>query len=127
MIYSLLIQCSASQSITLSALKFARALLEAKHSIHRIFFYGDGVHIANFNTAQPQDEQDVYKDWRTFIEENELDAVVCIAAALKRGVLNIEEAQRYERKPVTGAPYDLSGLGQLIEACAHSDRMITFA
>lgn len=128
MIYTLLIQCSpTSTSVASSALKFAEALLDAKHSIYRVFFYGDAVQLANQNTTQPQDEQDLFAIWQRFIGANELDAVVCVAAALKRGVLNAEEAQRHDLKPVTGTPYDLSGLGQLIDACALSDRVITFA
>lgn len=128
MIYSLLVQCSpSSYSTATAALKFTRALIDTDHVIHRIFFYGDAVSLANRNTAQPQDEPDLFREWRDLIETHKLDAVVCIAAALKRGVINQEEARRYQLQEVTGSPYDLSGLGQLIDACAHSDRLITFA
>lgn len=110
-----------------AALKFTRAIIDSHHSIYRIFFYGDAVQLASFNTAQAQDEEDLFCQWRETVRANKLDAVVCIAAALKRGVLDEQEAQRYALTPVTGAPYDLSGLGQLIDACAQSDRLITFA
>lgn len=128
MIYSLLVQCSpSSHSIVSAALKFTRALIDSEHRVHRIFFYGDAVQLASHNTAQPQDQQDLFKEWRELIEKHELDAVVCIAAALKRGIINQEEAQRYQLTEIAGDPYDLSGLGQLIDACAHSDRLITFS
>lgn len=126
--YSLLVQSSpSSPSVAAAALKFTQAAIDAGHTIYRIFFYGDAVQLANRNTAQAQDEQDLFEQWRAFIEEHQLDAVVCIAAALKRGVLDTQEAQRHQLQAVTGKPYDLSGLGQLIDACAHSDRLITFA
>ena len=53
--------------------------------------------------------------------------VVCIAAALKRGILNQEEAERYE-KPAHNLRdgFAISGLGQLVDAALMSDRLITF-
>lgn len=126
--YSLIIQCPpSSPTIATSALKFARALLSSGHSIERIFFYGDGVYLGNMNTAQPQDEYDLQSNWKNFIESHNLDSVICIATALKRGIIDEQEAQRYSLTPVTGAPFELSGLGQLVDCCASSDRVITFA
>ncbi|MGI9276190.1 MAG: sulfurtransferase complex subunit TusD [Endozoicomonas sp.] len=110
-----------------TALNFARELLVAGHSIFRVFFYQDGVHTASRLTSPPQDEQHLPEDWRLFIEEHELDAVVCIAAALRRGVVNDAEAERYELAGSNlSAGYELSGLGQLLEATVEADRLITF-
>lgn len=128
MIYTLIIQCApSSHSIAASALKFTKALIESDHCLYRIFFYGDAVLLANNNTVQPQDEADLFAQWRELVADHDIEAIVCIAAALKRGVLDAQEAERYEREPVTESPFVLSGLGQLIDACAHSDRVITFA
>lgn len=129
MIFSLIIQASApKKELAATALEFARSLLRNQHTIHRIFFYGDGVLLANSTNVFPQDEQDVHAAWRSFIAENKIDAVTCIAAALRRGVLNEEEKNRYQKTAVVLAPeYDLSGLGQMIDAAVHSDKLITFA
>lgn len=129
MIFSLIIQTSAQKAeLATTALEFARSLLRNQHTIHRIFFYGDGVLLANSTNVFPQDEQDVHTAWRSFIAENKIDAVTCIAAALRRGILNTEEKNRYQKTAAVLAPeYDLSGLGQLIDAAAHSDKLITFA
>lgn len=129
MIFSLIIQTSAQKTeLAATALEFARSLLRNQHTIHRIFFYGDGVLLANSTNVFPQDEQDVHTAWRSFIAENKIDAVTCIAAALRRGILNTEEKNRYQKTAAVLAPeYDLSGLGQLIDAAAHSDKLITFA
>ena len=109
------------------ALRFAEAVLEGGHDITRLFFYQDGVHSASANIVAPQDEIDVAALWRAFIQNHQLDAVVCIAAALRRGVLNQEEAQRYQRSAANlPAPWELSGLGQLHEAAQLADRLICF-
>ncbi|AMR67264.1 sulfurtransferase complex subunit TusD [Aquipseudomonas alcaligenes] len=109
------------------ALRLAQAVLDGGHEIVRLFFYQDGVHSASGNVVSPQDELDLPREWREFVQQHQLDAVVCIAAALRRGVLNAEEAQRYG-KPAANleAPWELSGLGQLHEAAQLADRLISF-
>ena len=64
---------------------------------------------------------------KAFINENGLDAVVCIAAALRRGILDAAEADRWERPTAnTGEPWVLSGLGQWVDALQTADRAVTF-
>lgn len=109
------------------ALRYAQAVLEGGHEIVRLFFYQDGVHSASANVVTPQDEQDIPAQWRDFVNAHQLDGVVCIAAALRRGVLNEEEAERYSRPAANlSAPWDLSGLGQLHDAVQTADRLICF-
>ncbi len=109
------------------ALRFAEAVLAAGHEIVRVFFYQDGVHSASANVVVGQDETDVAAQWRAFVSQHGLDAVVCIAAALRRGVLNPQEAQRYARPAANlPAPWELSGLGQLHEAAQQADRLVSF-
>lgn len=109
------------------ALLFAQAVLAQGHEIVRLFFYQDGVHSASANVVTPQDEQDLSLQWREFVATHHLDGVVCIAAALRRGVLNDEEAQRYQRPAANlSAPWELSGLGQLHDAVQSADRLICF-
>lgn len=109
------------------ALRFAEAVLAGGHEIVRLFFYQDGVHSASSNIVTPQDEQDLALQWATFVSNNQLDGVVCIAAALRRGVLNEDEAARHQRPAVNlQAPWELSGLGQLHDAIQSADRLICF-
>ncbi|WP_268796959.1 sulfurtransferase complex subunit TusD [Pseudomonas huanghezhanensis] len=109
------------------ALKFAEAVLAEGHEIVRLFFYQDGVHSASANIVAPQDEQDIAAQWRAFVTQHQLDGVVCIAAALRRGVLNEEEALRYQRPSANvPAPWELSGLGQLHDGIQSADRLICF-
>lgn len=117
---------SSSQS-AYSALQFARAVLERGHTIYRLFFYADGVHNGSLLATPPQDEINLPEQWQQLINDHQLDAVVCIAAALRRGVLDQTEATRYD-KPAANLRdnFELSGLGQFIEAAVVSDRVITF-
>lgn len=109
------------------ALLFAQAALAGGHEIVRLFFYQDGVYSASNNIVAPQDEQEIARQWREFVSQHQLDGVVCIAAALRRGVLNAEEAARYQRSAVNlEAPWALSGLGQLHDAIQDADRLICF-
>jgi len=90
------------------ALLFAQAALAGGHEIVRLFFYQDGVYSAANTVVAPQDEQDIARQWR-------------------RGVLNAEEATRYQRSAVNlEAPWALSGLGQLHDATQAADRLICF-
>ncbi|CAI8893875.1 sulfurtransferase complex subunit TusD [Pseudomonas sp. NPDC087626] len=109
------------------ALLFAQAALAGGHQIVRLFFYQDGVYNASSSVVTPQDEQDVAQQWRTFVSAHQLDGVVCIAAALRRGVLDETEAKRYQRSAIdVDAPWQLSGLGQLHDAVQDADRLICF-
>jgi tRNA 2-thiouridine synthesizing protein D len=112
---------------SLTALSFARALLEKGHDIYRIFFYQRGVYHGSTLPVYPQDETDINQAWQSFIAEKELDGVICIASAVKRGILNTDEAERYERSAANFSDsYSLSGLGQWVDACVHSDRVVSF-
>ena len=111
-----------------SAYRFAEAALAGGHGIYRVFFYHDGVHNGSALCAPPQGEVNIPEQWHALAEQYSIDLVVCIASALRRGVLNQEEADRFE-KPAANLDeptFDLTGLGQLVDATENSDRLITF-
>ena len=109
------------------ALRFAGAVLAGGHEIVRLFFYQDGVHSASGNIVAAQDELDVAGQWSQFVQAHRLDGVVCIAAGLRRGVLDEQEAKRHDRPAANLAPgWELSGLGQLHEAAQQADRLVCF-
>ncbi|WP_237065124.1 sulfurtransferase complex subunit TusD [Microbulbifer guangxiensis] len=128
MIFSLVVYSAphAGESAA-TAVRFARALVDQGHRLYRVFFYGDGVHSGSALAAPPQDEQDLLGQWQALYREHGVDLVVCIAAAQRRGVLSQSEAQRLERPAANLAEgFELGGLGQLADATAHSDRIVTF-
>lgn len=125
--FTLLISSAPHDPATRRALLFARALLAAGHSIGRIFFYQDAVQIASQLVVCPQDETDWAAAWQQLVQEQQLDAVVCIAAALRRGVLDAAEAKRYGKEANNlAAGFVLAGLGDLHEALQRHERLVHF-
>ncbi len=110
------------------ALRFAQSAIAKGHGIHRVFFYHAAVNVANALAVQPQDERDTAAEWATFAAEHGVELAVCVAAALRRGVLSSDDAARYERVAASvKAPFQIVGLGQLIEAAIVADRFVTFS
>lgn len=127
MIFSLAIYASPSSQASFSAYQFAKAVLEQKHSLYRIFFYHDAVYQGSELICTPQGEFDLAAAWQALQEQHKLDIVFCIAASLKRGMINSEESTRYEKNSANlHKPFELSGLGQLVDASVTSDRLLTF-
>jgi tRNA 2-thiouridine synthesizing protein D len=128
MIFSLAIYSAPQTSqASYSAYQFALSLLAHGHQLYRVFFYQAGVYHASSLITPPQDELDLTKAWQLLAQAHNVDMVVCIASALRRGILGEDEASRYD-KPNSNLTdgFTISGLGQLLEAAVHSDRVITF-
>ncbi len=110
-----------------SAYQFAKAALEKGHEIYRVFFYHDGVNNATRLTTPPQDDRNVVNRWSALAEEHNLDLVVCVAAAQRRGIADADESKRNGKDADNIAPgFRISGLGQLIEGGIQSDRLVIF-
>jgi len=110
-----------------TAYQFTKAALEKGHQIYRVFFYHDGVNNGTRLTVPPQDDRNIQKRWTELAEKHQLDLVVCIAAAQRRGLLDESEAKRNGKDANNIAPgFRISGLGQLIEAGIQADRLVTF-
>jgi tRNA 2-thiouridine synthesizing protein D len=117
----------ASHAASRTALRFARAALAGGHEIVRVFFHADGVLNGASHAVFPQDEDDPGGAWAALGREHGLDLVVCVASALRRGLLDAGEAERYERGGATLRPeFTISGLGQLVDAALGADRLVTF-
>ena len=110
-----------------SAWHFARAALDAGHELYRVFFFQEGCLQGNALAVPAQDEVDRVQRWAALSGEYDVDLVLCIASAVKRGVLDAGEAGRHEKSGTSAHPaFELSGLGQLVDAHIHSDRLVTF-
>ena len=99
-----------------SAYLFCKAALAGGHEIQRVFFYHDGVNNASRLTEPPQDDRHIVNRWSKLAAEHKLDLVVCVAAALRRGIKDDNLAPGFR----------ISGLGQLIESSIQADRLVTF-
>jgi len=110
-----------------SAYHFAKAAIEGGHKIYRVFFYHDGVNNATNLTTPPQDDRNIVNRWSELATEHEIDMVVCIAAAQRRGIVDADEAKRHGKGGHNLADgFRISGLGQLIEMGIEADRTLVF-
>ena len=110
-----------------SALAFARAVVEAGHELYRVFFYHEGVQHGDRLAVPAQADIDRQAAWAALAADHKVDLVLCIASAIRRGVLDENEAGRHEQTAASAHPaFELSGLGQLVDAHLHSDRLVTF-
>ena len=99
-----------------SAYQFTKAALEKGHEIDRIFFYNDGVNNGNKLSEPQSDDRNVVKLWSDMAAEHKVDLVVCVAAALRRGI----------KDEILADGFRISGLGQLIEMGILADRVVVF-
>ena len=75
----------------------------------------------------PQDESSGLQAWVDLAERHGVDLVLCVSSALRYGMLDNTEAERHERPAASIHPsFTISGLGQLVDATATSDRLVTF-
>ena len=124
---SLLILASPSEQASKSAYRFCQAAIDQGHTIGRLFFYYQSVYIANELISNPQDETHWLDSWQSLITTHTLDAVICISAGIKRGVIDLEQRERYEKTAANlNDSFKLSGLGQLADTVIDSDRLICF-
>ena len=78
-------------------------------------------------TTPPQDDRHIVNRWSELASEHDLDLVVCVAAAQRRGIVDPDEAKRNSKDGDNIAPgFRISGLGQLIDAGIESDRLLVF-
>lgn len=110
-----------------SAYQFTKAALEKGHEIFRVFFYHDGVNNGTRLSVPPQDDRHIVNRWTALAQQYQLDLVVCVAAAQRRGLLDANEAKRNGKDANNIAEgFHISGLGQLIEAGIQADRLVVF-
>jgi tRNA 2-thiouridine synthesizing protein D len=110
-----------------SAPQFVRAALEKGHEVYRVFFHYDGVNNGARYTVPPPDDRNLQRARSEIALTKIIDLVVCIAAAQRRGILNVNEAKRQGKDGDNIAPgFRISGLGQLIEAGIEAYRLLVF-
>ncbi|HEY1845743.1 MAG TPA: sulfurtransferase complex subunit TusD [Buttiauxella sp.] len=110
-----------------SALQFARAVIAEGHRLSSVFFYREGVLNANMLTTPAGDEVDIVRAWQQLHEEYGVELHICVAAALRRGIVDEAEAKQNALSANNlQAGFTLSGLGALAEASLTCERMVQF-
>ena len=120
---TLLLITSAPSSIhAWHALGLAEAL-QAKQQPFRVFFYQDGVYVANRLQWQPDDQRNLSHAWQKL----GIRLPVCVSAALARGITDAENAKRHQLDHHNlAAQFELVGLGELADAVQEAVRIIQF-
>ena len=110
-----------------TAYHFTKAALDKGHEIFRVFFYHDGVNNGTRLATPPQDDRHIPNRWSELARAHNLDMVVCVAAAQRRGIVDPDEQKRNHKDADNIADgFRISGLGQLIESGIQSDRLMAF-
>lgn len=120
---TLILVTSAPTSIyAWHALGLAQAL-QHKQEAFRVFFYQDGVSVANALQWVPDDQRHLTRSW----QDLNIRLPVCVSAALARGITDQENAQRHNIQQYNLADgFELVGLGELADAVQSSQRLIQF-
>ncbi|MDV2468292.1 sulfurtransferase complex subunit TusD [Acinetobacter chinensis] len=104
------------------ALGLAQSLKE-KNEEFRVFFYQDGVHVANSLNWVPDDQRNLTAEWLKL----DIRLPVCVSAALSRGITDAENAQRHQLSLHNlSQGFELTGLGELADAVESAQRLIQF-
>uniref|UniRef100_A0A3B0MMT7 Sulfurtransferase TusD n=1 Tax=Arsenophonus endosymbiont of Trialeurodes vaporariorum TaxID=235567 RepID=A0A3B0MMT7_9GAMM len=110
-----------------NAWQFANALVMEGHILKTVFFYQEGVYNGNQLISLASDEFNLLIGWKTLAQQTGCQLNVCVAAALRRGIIDETEAKNSH---LLGANLDedfvLSGLGSLAEAMLVCDRTVQF-
>lgn len=110
-----------------SALQFAQALLTQGYRLQSVFFYREGVLNANQLTAPASDEFDLVRAWQQLAQTHQVTLNVCVAAALRRGVTDMQQAEQLQLAGANLQPgFTLSGLGELSQSVLRCDRVVQF-
>lgn len=109
------------------ALDFARAALAQGHTISRVFFYQDAVYVGLNGQTPIQGQTPLMQEWQALAQEYGVALQLCIATAIRRGIVDTTEQQRYDLPyPTIAEHFELVGLGELASACKESDRVLQF-
>lgn len=118
----LLITSSPTSVIAWHAFDLAQAL-HNKQKEFRVFFYQDGVHVANDLQWFPDDQRNLKQEWQKL----GIRLPVCVSAALARGITDASNAQRHSLQHHNLAQgFELVGLGELADAVQSCSRILQF-
>lgn len=126
--FALLVQGDPAQSPSaISALRFAEAVVVSEHTLVGVFFQGDGVQVGQRFRRPPRDESDLQARWAKVSEYCALPLQLCVASALRRGLVDEQEAKRAGLAAATlTLPFELAGLATFLSHMQTADRVLTF-
>ncbi|MBF1801424.1 DsrE/DsrF/TusD sulfur relay family protein [Alloalcanivorax profundimaris] len=114
--FSLLVTAGPLGPGAFSALRTARAIQASSHSLYRLFFYGDGVLLANRFLHDAGSAGEAARAWQDWVAAERPPATVCVGAAQKRGLISDNLADGFA----------LAGLGDWVDALGQGERVVHF-
>lgn len=118
----ILITASPHSVLAWHALGTVQALQAANQSF-RVFFYQDGVMVANTLNWCPDDQRQLTQEWQKL----GIRLPVCVSAALARGITDQENAERHQLTQFNlAAGFELVGLGEFADAVQNTTRLVQF-
>jgi len=125
--FSICIVANPLDSAQRNAIEFCNALIAKSQHISQIFFYQDAVCLASSLLVPAQDEYDAQKKWIELSNTHNIELKVCVAAAIRRGVLNDADCKRYEKtQSNVHEAFSIVGLGEFLTTMDSSDKQVTF-
>lgn len=121
----ILTQSPALSESHLTAQRLVSELIRHGDKIDRIFFYQDAAFIGLKSQIPGQGLQASHQGWLDLQQQQSFPLQICIANALRRGIVDETEAQRYQGLETLQAGFQLTGLGEIADACQSSDRIVT--
>jgi len=116
-----------ASSASETAYQFIKTVLQMQHEVIRVFFYQEGAYHAFRYVTPLDDEVSMVARWSELAREYDVDLVVCISAAQRRGLLEQGEAHRQGKQDNDLAEgFRIAGLGQWVDAILQSDRYLEF-
>lgn len=110
-----------------SALAFITHALAEGHRVDHVFFYQQGVYHANRFSSVPGDEISMLAAWQQLHHAQDVRLLVCITAALKRGVTDEQNAGELGLDGFNlTAPFEQAGLGEFFTALHSCDTLVQF-
>lgn len=124
--FTLLIDSAPEQTNAhFNAIAFCQAALTQGHQVEEIFFFQDGVRIADNRLDLPADEWDPQRHWQQLAQAHDLSLQICSAASQRRGLGGAESLEEAEAAQLAQG-FRIGGLGVLVKASIQSDRVVQF-
>ncbi|MDO6569052.1 sulfurtransferase complex subunit TusD [Alteromonas sp. 1_MG-2023] len=126
--YSILVTSSPYEGTHAQrAVTFVKSAIAQGHTVNNIFFYGQGVHHANGFMVEVGDEFYPIKAWQSLKNDHDITLLLCITAAVKRGVIGEQEAASAGLPAANVADgFEQAGLGEFFTALHDCDKVVQF-
>lgn len=109
------------------ALAFVNGVIANGDKVNNIFFYSDGVYHANSLMLDTGDAFSAYKAWSTLSTEHDVTLLVCITAAVKRGIVSQQEADDNGIGFANlQSPFEQAGLGEFFTSLHSCNNLVQF-